>query len=385
MHHVRQLAVPLHARNLGRHKLHQLLAHDGVGEEAGRGNAAGGDFVGEPDERVVADQALAPGLVEVAPGQVVYLAAAFTRPLGETGQFAHRLRREAETEGAVGETHRIDVVEPVQGEGGVLPATEEFLQGLRKICDENDICLVFDEVQTGMGRIGHLFASETYGVESDLSSFAKGLGGGFPVGCMLAKKKFGSAIVVGTHGTTYGGNPLATAVAGTVVKEMLKPGFLENVRKTSAFFMEGLKKLQRDSNKITDIRGKGLLIGIDSTVDTKVFIKAAQANGLMTTQAGDSMRLSPPLIITEKEAQEAEQSFGDVLVNQGKIGEDDLRRIQASVLGIPFVDLKGQKLDFDILALIPEPIARNHNIVAFKRGHGSLEVLGESVKQVSGE
>ena len=86
---------------------------------------------------------------------------------------------------------------------------------------------------------------------------------------------------------------------------VLKPGFLENVRKTSAFFMEGLKKLQRDSNKITDIRGKGLLIGIDSTVDTKVFIKAAQANGLMTTQAGDSMRLSPPLIITEKEAQEA--------------------------------------------------------------------------------
>ncbi len=198
------------------------------------------------------------------------------------------------------------IVEPIQGEGGLIPATKEFLQGLRDLCDKNEIALVFDEVQTGFGRIGHLFAYEAFGVEPDVGAWAKGMGAGFPVGCMMAKRKFGSAIVVGTHGTTYGGNPLATAVAGTVIKEMLKPGFMENVRKTGAYFMEGLRKLQRDSNKITDVRGMGLLIGIDTTVDVKKLLKAAQTNGLLATQAGDTTyRMSPPLIATEAQAQEA--------------------------------------------------------------------------------
>jgi acetylornithine/N-succinyldiaminopimelate aminotransferase len=206
------------------------------------------------------------------------------------------------------------IVEPVQGEGGVTPATKEFLQGLRDLCDQNNIALIFDEVQTGFGRIGYLFASDAFGVEPDVGCYAKGLGGGFPVGCMLAKKKVGSAFIVGVHGTTYGGNPLATAIAGTVVKEMLKPGFLENVRKTSAFFVEGLKKLQRDSNKITDIRGMGLMIGIDTTIDIKKLIKGIQHHGLMTTQAGDAtLRLVPPLILTEKHAQEALDIIEDAL------------------------------------------------------------------------
>ena len=198
------------------------------------------------------------------------------------------------------------IVEPVQGEGGIKPATKEFLQGLRALCDENNIALIFDEVQAGMGRIGHLFAYEAFGVEPDVGTYAKGLGSGFPVGCMMAKLQVGSAIVVGTHGTTYGGNPLATAVAGTVVKEMLKPGFFENVRKTGEHFMEGLKKLQRDSNKITDIRGMGLLVGIDTTIDIKKLIRGVQDNGLMTTQAGDAtLRLTPPLIVNEKQIDEA--------------------------------------------------------------------------------
>ncbi len=197
-------------------------------------------------------------------------------------------------------------VEPVQGEGGLTPATPEFLQGLRELCDKQNIALAFDEVQAGMGRIGHLFSYQAFGVEPDVSAVAKGMGAGFPVGAMLAKRKFGSSIQVGTHGTTFGGNPLATAVAATVIKELLGPGFLERVRKTGAYFMEGLRKLQRDSNKITDVRGKGLLIGVDTTVDIKKLLKAAQANGLLATQAGDAtLRLTPPLIVTEAQADEA--------------------------------------------------------------------------------
>ncbi|MBK7361054.1 MAG: acetylornithine/succinylornithine family transaminase [Micavibrio sp.] len=198
------------------------------------------------------------------------------------------------------------IVEPVQGEGGLMPATTEFLQGLRDLCDKNDIALIFDEIQTGMGRLGYFNAYEAFGVEPDIATHAKGLGSGFPVGAMLAKRRIGSSIVVGTHGTTYGGNPLACAVAATVMKEILKPGFLENVRKTGVFFLEGLKKLKRDSNKITDIRGKGLLIGLDTTVDIKKLLKNAQSNGLLATQAGDATyRMSPPLIVNEQQAQEA--------------------------------------------------------------------------------
>ena len=198
------------------------------------------------------------------------------------------------------------VVEPVQGEGGLTPATQEFLEGLRELCDKNDIALVFDEVQAGMGRIGTLFAYESFGVEPDVAALAKGMGGGFPVGAMVAKRKFGSAIQVGTHGTTYGGNPLACAVAATVLKEMLKPGFLDNVRKTAAYITDALKKLQRDSNKITEVRGKGLLLGIDAAVDVKKLIPAAQSNGLMSTQAGDTiMRMTPPLITTTAQIDEA--------------------------------------------------------------------------------
>lgn len=197
-------------------------------------------------------------------------------------------------------------VEPVQGEGGLKPATIEFLQELRALCSAEDICLVFDEVQCGMGRLGTLFAYQSFGVEPDVAALAKGMGGGFPVGAMVARRKFGSAIVVGTHGTTYGGNPLATAVAATVIREMLKPGFLDNVKKVGAYFTEGLKKLQRDSNKVTDVRGMGLMLGVDVNIDVKKLLRATQANGLLATQAGDSiLRLTPPLIISEAQADEA--------------------------------------------------------------------------------
>ena len=198
------------------------------------------------------------------------------------------------------------IIEPVQGEGGLTPADTDFLRGLRALCDQNNICLIFDEVQAGFGRLGTLHAYESFGVEPDIACWAKGMGGGFPVGAMAAKEKFGKAIVVGTHGTTYGGNPLACAVAATVMEEMLKDGFMEHVNKISNVFFDGLQEIKRASNKIVEIRGRGLMIGVDTVFDIKKLLGALQANGMMATAAGKgTLRITPPLIMSEEEAREA--------------------------------------------------------------------------------
>ncbi len=215
------------------------------------------------------------------------------------------------------------IVEPVQGEGGLTPATPQFLMALRQICDEQNICLIFDEVQAGFGRLGTFHAYQAFEccpecvhdgkvrdhaqvVEPDIAAWAKGMGSGFPVGAMAAKRKFGKAIVVGTHGTTYGGNPLACAVAASVMEEMLKEGFMENINHVSGVLFEGLHKIQRESNKITDIKGKGLMIGVDSVFEIKALLGGLQKNGLMATQAGKAtLRLTPPLILKEEQAHEA--------------------------------------------------------------------------------
>lgn len=223
------------------------------------------------------------------------------------------------------------IIEPVQGEGGLTPADPSFLKALRKLCDDLDIALIFDEVQAGIGRLGTFMAYEAFKccpdcvdgepnpdnhevIEPDIGAWAKGMGGGFPVGCMMAKKEFGEAIQPGTHGTTYGGNPLATAVAYTVMSEVLSDGFLDHVNKISEHFIAGLKNLQRESNKITDIRGKGLMIGVDTTIEIGQLISALQKNGMMTTQAGAAtLRLTPPLILTEEQADEALEIIGKTL------------------------------------------------------------------------
>jgi len=198
------------------------------------------------------------------------------------------------------------IIEPVQGEGGLVPADETFLKALRALCDSENICLIFDEVQAGFGRIGTLHAYQSFGVEPDIAAWAKGMGSGFPVGAMAAKKKFGKAIVVGTHGTTYGGNPLACAVAACVMEEMTQDGFMEHVQEMSTLLFDGLAKIQRESNKITDIRGKGLMIGVDTAFEIKDVLKNLQSNGLMATQAGKStLRLTPPLILQKEHAEEA--------------------------------------------------------------------------------
>lgn len=218
-------------------------------------------------------------------------------------------------------------VEPVQGEGGLAPADPCFLMGLRKLCDEHNIALVFDEVQAGMGRLGHFNAYDAFtccggdptcvngslsgtpkarAVEPDMICWAKGMGSGFPVGAMGGKEKFASAIEVGTHGTTYGGNPLACAVAAAVMEEMLKPGFMDHVQKISKILYDGLNEIKRSSNKIIAVKGKGLMIGLDTVFDIKILLSALQANGMMATQAGKStLRLTPPLTLSESEAKEA--------------------------------------------------------------------------------
>ena len=197
-------------------------------------------------------------------------------------------------------------IEPVQGEGGIISATPEFMKGLRALCDKHRIVLVFDEVQTGWGRTGKLFAYQHMGVEPDLAALAKGMGGGFPIGAMAAKKQYAQALTVGSHGSTYAGNPLATAVGAAVMREILSEGFIARVEKAAQHFRDKLADLQRRSNKISAIRGLGLMIGVDTTVDIKKLLRTLQGNGLLATQAGEiTLRLTPPLIVTEAEIDEA--------------------------------------------------------------------------------
>lgn len=198
------------------------------------------------------------------------------------------------------------IVEPLMGEGGIIPATQEFLEGLRKLCDENDTALIFDEVQCGMGRTGTMFTYEQYDVVPDLICLAKGLGAGFPVGAFMGKKKFTSHITPGSHGSTYGGNPMATKVVTTVIKEMLKPGFLDNVDKVGAVLREGLEQIARESNMLSNVRGMGMMLAADyNGGNVKDFVKKCLKNGILVLSCGENaLRLVPPLILTEKQAKE---------------------------------------------------------------------------------
>lgn len=204
------------------------------------------------------------------------------------------------------------IVEPVQGEGGLTPADPSFLKALRDLCDAEKIALIFDEIQSGMGRLGYFNAYEAFPQEDgsivtpDIVCWAKGMGSGFPVGAVGARKEFGEALVPGTHGTTYGGNPLACAVAASVMKQILAPGFLDNVRARGQQLADGLKAMQRESNKITEVKGAGLMVGVNTTIDIKTLLRGLQDNGLMATQAGSgTLRLTPPLIISEDDIKTA--------------------------------------------------------------------------------
>lgn len=198
------------------------------------------------------------------------------------------------------------IVEPVMGEGGMIPATQEFMDGLRDLCDEQDVALIFDEVQAGMGRTGTLFAYEQYQVVPDMITLAKGLGAGFPVGAYMGMRKFTQHITPGTHGGTYGGNPMASAVVTAVTKEMLKPGFLENVWNVGIILKEGLEQIARETNLLSNVRGVGMMLAADyNGGEAKDLVKDLLKAGLITLTCGDNaLRFVPPLILTEKQARE---------------------------------------------------------------------------------
>ncbi|MFT4003214.1 MAG: aspartate aminotransferase family protein, partial [Rhizobium sp.] len=198
------------------------------------------------------------------------------------------------------------LVEPVQGEGGIRPATNEFLRGLRQICDEHGLLLILDEVQCGVGRTGKLFAHEWAGIKPDIMAVAKGIGGGFPLGACLATAEAASGMKAGTHGSTYGGNPLAMAVGNAVLDIVLADGFLEHVRDIALVFRQGLASLKdRFPDIVEDVRGEGLMLGVKAAIPQAELLQAIRAEHLLGVPAGDNViRLLPPLVVTAEEARE---------------------------------------------------------------------------------
>lgn len=198
------------------------------------------------------------------------------------------------------------LIEPVQGEGGIRPATNEFMRALRTLCDEHDLLLILDEVQSGVGRTGKLFAHEWSGITPDIMAIAKGIGGGFPLGACLATDAAAYGMKAGTHGTTYGGNPLAMAVGNAVLDIILADGFLEHVRDVALVFRQGLAALKdRYPDVIEDIRGEGLMLGIKTRIPNTELVMAMREEHLLAVSAGDNViRLLPPLTTTAEEARE---------------------------------------------------------------------------------
>ncbi len=198
------------------------------------------------------------------------------------------------------------LVEPVQGEGGIRPASKEFLQGLRALCDEHDLLLVLDEVQCGVARSGTLFAHEQYGITPDIMASAKGIGGGFPLGACLATEKAAVGMVIGTHGSTYGGNPLAMAAGQAVFDIVANDEFLANVRATADRLRSALEQMIPNHDQLFDcVRGLGLMLGIRLKSDSRAFVSYLRTRGILTVAAGDNVvRVLPPLNIEEHHIRE---------------------------------------------------------------------------------
>lgn len=211
------------------------------------------------------------------------------------------------------------VLEPIQGEGGVMPADLAYLQAARELCDQHDALLIFDEVQTGMGRSGSLFAYQYFGVTPDILSSAKSLGGGFPIGAMLTTEALAKHLAVGTHGTTYGGNPLACAVAEAVIDVINTPQVLAGVKAKQQRFKTTLEKLGEQYGVFSQVRGLGLLIGAVLTDawkgKAKAILDAAAAQGVMVLQAGpDVVRFAPSLVVEDVDIEEGLARFERALV-----------------------------------------------------------------------
>jgi len=194
------------------------------------------------------------------------------------------------------------MVEPVQGEGGVRPASQDYLTGLRKLADEKNILLIFDEVQTGIGRTGHFFAHQAYGVEPDIFTSAKALGNGVPISALLAKEKVAKSFQPGDHATTYGGNPLVCSAALATVNKIIQPDFLSSVRETGQYLKESLENLSEEVSWLGPVRGMGLLLAVKTGDKTKELMTALREQGILVLTAGeDLLRFAPPLIIKKEE------------------------------------------------------------------------------------
>ncbi|MBK7540765.1 MAG: aspartate aminotransferase family protein [Candidatus Competibacteraceae bacterium] len=223
------------------------------------------------------------------------------------------------------------IVEPVLGESGVISATLEFLEGIRELCDRHRALLIFDEVQTGNGRTGHLYAYMGYSVTPDILTTAKGLGGGFPISAMLTTSTIAASLTVGSHGTTYGGNPLACAVAGAALELLSDPELLAGVRRKHELLMAGLQRINQRCGVFRELRGKGLLLGCELTEPwhgrSRDFIKAALEQGLLVLVAGpDVIRLAPSLIIPDELIEEGlrrfERAIDGLLTETAQAGEE---------------------------------------------------------------
>ena len=210
-------------------------------------------------------------------------------------------------EALIGEETAGILVEPIQGEGGVRVFAPRFLAALRELCDARGLLLLLDEVQTGVGRTGRFLACEHAGIVPDIVALAKGLGGGFPLGACLATEEAAKGMTTGTHGSTYGGNPLAAAVGNAVLDVVLEPGFIERVARLGALLRQRLGEIEdRYPAIVAETRGEGLLFGLKTRVPNGDFVAAAREAGLLTVPAGDNVvRLLPPLIVSESEIAEA--------------------------------------------------------------------------------
>jgi acetylornithine/N-succinyldiaminopimelate aminotransferase len=211
------------------------------------------------------------------------------------------------TKRAIGPETAAILIEPIMGEGGVRVIAPPFLRALRELCDKHGLLLMLDEVQTGVGRTGELFAYQRSGVEPDIMALAKALGGGFPVGACLATLDAAKGMTAGTHGSTFGGNPLAMSVASAVLDVVLEPGFLDRVRQAGLLLKQRLAELKdRYPSVIAEVRGEGLLIGLRAVVPAGTVVDALRAEHMIAVSAGDNViRLLPPLIIDDAEIGEA--------------------------------------------------------------------------------
>ena len=219
-----------------------------------------------------------------------------------------------ELENAVSENTCAIIIEPIQGEGGIHPAEKIYLEKVRSLCDKNDIVLVFDEVQCGIGRTGELFAYQLFDIKPDVVSLAKGLGGGFPIGAMLAIQSKADALQPGDHASTFGGNPLACTAGKVVLEKLLNEGVLENVQKIGAHLKIKLIELQKEYEMITDVRGHGLMLGIELDCSVKDIVKDCMEKGLLILGAGENViRFVPPLIIGKKDIDKGIEILNEVL------------------------------------------------------------------------